>query len=518
MRCILACWCVLLCGGTVPAAPRSPDTRPQGPPLSHDEAQNFALQLKTTLDLVARQYARPVERADLVVAALRGMYQAVGTPAPRHLADDVKKADPADNKLVELITLTRERLGSAPALAGTKDLEVSLWAVLRALDPYCFLTINEAYDVRNLSAAVDGVGVELEPGTVIGPLRVKAVVPGSPAQRAGVRPGDLITHLAGQSLEGKPAAESEAAWRKLTQAEIGQPFGLRVLRPGQKTARTITLEPGTYQAETVFGVDRRKDNGWNYYLDGKHKIAHIRLGALKGGTSGELERVLLELQKDRVRGLILDLRWCPGGLLDEAVDVASLFVGNRTIATIEYRGGRKQTCTRRQFGLNGPEATPTFPDVPLVVLVNEETRGGGELVAAAVQDCKRGLVVGQRTVGKGSVQNSLMADQGTMAYNPGGTITVRLSIGVFTRISGKNLQRFATSKPSDDWGVRPDAGLEFAVSRELSRKLKELWELQNLRPGTSDEALPMDDPANDAPREFALKALRKAMGTKAAAK
>src|SRR5262249_38898177 len=159
---------------------------------------------------------------------------------------------------------------------------------------------------------------------------------------------------------------------------------------GKKKPRRVTLAPRAFRAETVFGVSREKDNSWNYFLDTKQRIAHIRLGALKHGTAAELQEVLDKLQKAGMRGLLLDLRWCPGGLLDEAVDVASLLVGDRTIATIDYRDGRKQTCSRRKLGVNGVEATASFVDFPVLVLINGQTQGGGELIAAAIQDTKRG--------------------------------------------------------------------------------------------------------------------------------
>jgi C-terminal peptidase prc len=465
---------------------------------------------------MVKQYARPVARPDLLTAALRGLYEAAGSTVPTSLAAEVKKTQDADNKVVELIQRHRMRLGNVVALRGERAMEVSLWAVLRALDPYCFLTHGNDYTVRTTDDR-DGVGLELDENFGTGPLRVKSVVPGGPAQMAGIWPRDLITHLDGQSLEGKSAATSEAIWKRLVQVTKNGSFKLAVWRRGMKRPRPLTLEPRTFKADTVFGVHRNPDNSWSYFLDKKEGIAHVRLGSLQHGTAAQLQRVLEGLQRSGLRGLVLDLRWCPGGMLDEAVDVASLFVGDRPIATIDYRNRPKQTCTRRTTGLPNGGGNATFLDFPVVVLVNGDTLGGGELIAAAVQDHKRGVIAGQRTVGKGSVQNTLMTDA-HQVYNPLPNVTVRLSIGTFTRSSGKNLQRFASSKLTDDWGVRPDPRMEFRVSRELSHKLAELWQLQNLRPGSSDEALPMDDPANDAQRRFAVGVLRELLKKGKAAK
>jgi C-terminal peptidase prc len=515
MRRILACWSMLVCLNPVLAATRGPETRsprsprPAGPPLSPEQAQLFAQQLKTTIDLIVKQYARPVPRPELVHAALKGLFVATGASVPANLLADLKKANREEDKVLDLITKTRQQLGNPPPLQGSKALEVGLRAGLLSLDPYSFLTNDDAYSVKNTTFA-NGVGLELERPAVRGPFRIKTVIPGSPSQVAGIRPGDIITHVNGARVE----AMKEAALQQqlLYGGEIkGTSLRVTLVRPGRKKVRKITLKAQEFKAETVFGVERDRDNAWRYFLDRKQKIAYIRLDALKHGTAVDLQQVLAGLQKEGLRGLLLDLRWCPGGLLDEAVDVAALFVGDRNIATIAYRDGRKQTCKRRQVGAGG--VTGTFADIPLLVLVNGETRGGGELIAAAIQDYKRGAIAGQRTLGKGSVQNALRSAHGDFHY-PFPNVTVRLSVGVFTRSSGKNLQRFATSKDRDEWGVRPDARLEFAVSRELSRKLGEWWLLHSIRPGTSDESLLIDDPDNDAQREFAFKALVKIVAKK----
>jgi carboxyl-terminal processing protease len=104
-------------------------------------------------------------------------------------------------------------------------------------------------------------------------------------------------------------------------------------------------------------------------------------------------------------------------------------------------------------------------------------------------------------LGKGSVQ--------TPRPVPGGAFFMKLTTGTFLRPSGKNMHRFADSKPADDWGVRPDAGLESRVSPTLGKQLKEWWLLQTLRPGPATEILPLDDPCHDPQRQDAVQALKK---------
>jgi carboxyl-terminal processing protease len=135
--------------------------------------------------------------------------------------------------------------------------------------------------------------------------------------------------------------------------------------------------------------------------------------------------------------------------------------------------------------------------LPLVVLVNAQTSGGAELIAAALQDHKRAPIAGQRTFGKASVQTALYLNV------PGAS--VKLTTGEFLRPGGKNLHRRPDAGPRDDWGVRPDPKLEMRVSPERDRELKGWWEQQTLRPGPELKILPLDDPANDPQRQIALR-------------
>src|SRR5262249_4347747 len=156
--------------------------------------------------------------------------------------------------------------------------------------------------------------------------------------------------------------------------------------------------------------------------------------------------------------LILDLRGCPGGYLKEATAAAELFLPACTVATVKSRVEEEQVY--RSAG------TGAFQDFPVVVLIGADTSGGGELIAAALQDHKRARVAGQRSFGKASVQTSV---------SPGAGVGLKLTSGTFVRPGGKNLHRFPDSSPADDWGVRPDAGLELRISADLGRQLKQWY-------------------------------------------
>jgi len=273
---------------------------------------------------------------------------------------------------------------------------------------------------------------------------------------------------------------------------------LTLRRAGTKGSWQVKLELQSFQPETVLGVARAEDNSWDYILDREHKIAHVRIAWVGNDTAGVLAQVLNRLQEAGMRGLILDVRWCPGGYLLESASSAALFLDEGTLATVSMRdetGAKREityTCSDYHHGL--------CLQVPVVVLVNGQTSGGAELIAAALQDHKRARVVGQRTLGKASVQSPVAIGVPTAG--------MKLTSGSFARPSGKNLHRDPDSGPGADWGVRPDPGLEFRVSAELGQQLREEWLQQTLRPGLSNERLPLDNPAKDPQAQAALHALR----------
>jgi carboxyl-terminal processing protease len=239
-------------------------------------------------------------------------------------------------------------------------------------------------------------------------------------------------------------------------------------------------------------MQRQADNSWDYWLDREHKIAHIRLSSLGTLTADDLRDALVDLKSQGMRGLVLDLRWCPGGMLRTAVDVTGLFLAPQALVATARVRNQSDVAYQSEAGVK-------FMDVPLVVLVNGDSSGGAELIAAALQDNHRALVAGQRTLGKGSIQGPILL--------PVPDAGLKLTTGTLVRASGKNLHRFPESRPTDDWGVLPDEHLEFRVSSEMSKQLKEWWLQQTLRPGSSNQLLPLDDPERDPQRQEALRAL-----------
>jgi len=509
---------LLACGLSQATSPTSIN-RTSNPPLSRVAAHQYALQLQEVIVRVMQHYIRPVEPVSLAEAALKGLYEAAQVPVPVTLHADLKNAIDKEGQFLPLFSRIRESLGNPPSLRGDKAIRASLDGLTNALDPFCAVLDQEQVSRTDRSEATSGLGLTMVDSSALVPLVVKSVALGGPAQRAGIRPGDQITQFAGQPPNGR--LTDPAYFSNLERVEC------TVIHPGTPGARQVVLQSESFYPETVTGVTRQPDNSWDYFLSSEQGIAQVRILTFDTGTASALARVLKQLKSQKMRGLILDLRWCPGGYLDPSRAVAGTFLSDynpaffvlptpaNTLAladvhlddhcsnaTVWYRDGELDRQIER------PAAS--FPDLPMIVLVNGETTGGAELVAAVLQDNRRARICGQRTRGKGSVQKyfNLTGEQAGMQLTvpiPG--MVLKLSEGTLLRPSGKSLIRFPESKPTDDWGVRPDVDLEYRVSAELDHQLRDWWQWQNLRPGTSNESLPLDDPANDPQRQAALRTL-----------
>ncbi len=491
-------------------------------PAVREEARQYAEFMVRFLGEVRRQYVREIEAVDLIDAAVHGLYEAARQPLPSNLRDEIRRATDLEPYLLRL----RAELGNNDAVRGTRAVMASITALNRVLDPYCGFAgpreFRTLFDDTNFGTGIEFANAPLPNNTVAidipqrggglqpmtprgtawtglpATLMVKTVIPGSPAQKAGLRPGDLVT-----KIDGKPCSQTSAEryFRAFYPNSPDTMPGSMSLRPITVEVRRngvtnshVTLEANDFSPESIFGASRNLDFSWNYMLDDAAKVGYIRVGQIALSTAADFQEALKSLQSQGAKSLILDLRWCPGGYLREAIMIASsLLPSNSPIARVVYR----DPTSRQEEPV--PETNPVL-DLPVVVLINGETSGGGELIAGALQDYKRAMIAGERTIGKASVQK-------TLDRNPMG-LTYKLTIGTFHRPSDKNLQRFAHSTAADDWGIQPDKGKWLPLSTDAARQLKEQWNNHTLRPAGSRESLPTDDPEVDPQLKAALIMLR----------
>src|SRR5207248_1572441 len=177
--------------------------------------------------------------------------------------------------------------------------------------------------------------------------------------------------------------------------KAGTDVKLKVRRADGKEEE-LTITRANIRLATVVGVRRGKDNRWDYRPDPANQVGYLRVLSFGPNTAAEARAAVERLQKDGLKGLILDLRFCPGGIMNSAVGLAELFLDKGTIVTV--KGHDK---SEHAFKAEANKALGAFP---VLVLVNEFTASAAEIVAAALQDNGRATVLGTRTYGKGAVQ------------------------------------------------------------------------------------------------------------------
>ncbi len=265
--------------------------------------------------------------------------------------------------------------------------------MLSELDPHSDYLDPEAYAELQAGTRGEFGGLGLEVGMEDGFIKVIAPIDDTPASRAGILPGDLITRLDGSPVKGMNLSD---AVKKL-RGEPGSSIELTIVREGADRPLSITLERAVIQVQSV------------RYRTLEPGYAYIRISQFQERTAGDLRAALEELQQEAdgaLNGLILDLRNNPGGVLNTAVGVADVFLAGGKIV---YTEGRVDGA-RLDF-----EAAPIdlAYGTPMVVLVNRGSASGSEIVAGALQDHGRAVLMGQATFGKGSVQNVMQLQDGS---------------------------------------------------------------------------------------------------------
>ena len=262
------------------------------------------------------------------------------------------------------------------------------------LDPHSVFMRPEVFRALRdeTSGEFDGLGLEL---TVQGEqLVVISPMADSPGERAGLLPGDRVVSIDGTSTRDMTLAE---AGRRL-KGPAGTKVVLEVMRDGFTAPQRLTLLRDRIRMQSV---------EWRV-LDGERRYAYVRVKAFQDRTDRMLRKSLDDARaalKGDLRGLVLDLRNDPGGLLDQAVRVADTFLSTGTIVTTEGRH-------RRTVEVEKAHEKETEPNYPLIVLVNKGTASASEIVAGALQDHRRGVIMGTQTFGKGSVQSVIELEGG----------------------------------------------------------------------------------------------------------
>jgi carboxyl-terminal processing protease len=335
-------------------------------------------------------------------------------------------------------------------------IENAINGALQHLDEHSMFINAEEYKAftKRSKGTFGGVGIRLGEHPD-GQLFVESPLPGTPAYEAGVLAGDLILKIDGEPTKGMG---SKKAVEKIT-GDPGEKVTLTVLHEGSTKPVDISMNRAKIIIESVMADQRLDDNlkHWDFMYDKVNKIGYIRITEFTENTVKELTAAVDQLQRDGVKGLILDLRTNPGGLLTAAIGVSELFLppGTRVVTT-KGRNEKESSYDARkpEFSKDGP-----YTSYPVVILMNKFSASASEIVAGALQEAGRAVIVGERSYGKGSVQTLLPMEGGTSA----------LKLTTATYYVGKNernINRSAKSKDEDVWGVKPDPGLEVVLTPE----------------------------------------------------
>jgi len=293
--------------------------------------------------------------------------------------------------------------------------------MLRELDPHTNFLPPDIYKEfeTETSGEFGGIGIEITVQNSL--LTVISPIEDTPAWKAGIKAGDKIIEIDGESTKGFSLVEAAQRMK----GKKGAKIKLGIFRDGFDAPKDFIIERGTVKIKSVKFTDL--DEGYGY----------VRVTSFIENSANDLEKVIKAHEKKykNVRGLIVDLRRNPGGLLDQAVQISDLFLESGTIVSTMGRNQKeKEVIYAKKAG--------TLNNFPMLVLVDEYSASASEILAGALQDNKRALVMGHRSFGKGSVQSVVKLGDGS---------GLKLTVGRYYTPSGKSIQAY---------GIVPDIELE----------------------------------------------------------
>ena len=308
--------------------------------------------------------------------------------------------------------------------------------VLQSLDPYSSYMNPEIFDEMQTETSGKFGGLGIEVSMESGVVKVISPIDDTPASKAGIKSGDFIVKINDEQVQGKTLMEAV----NLMRGEVGTPIKLTVRRKGKKKAIIFNITRQVIEIKSVVSKVIDKE------------VGYLRLRAFNENSDVQLKKQISKLEKEnKLTGYILDLRNNPGGLLSQAVKISDFFLHDGEIVSTK---GRKSRENRKFFAKKGDR----IDGKPLVVLINNGSASASEIVAGALQDQKRAILIGEATYGKGSVQSIIpLKNNGA----------IRLTISKYYLPSGRSISEV---------GITPDIkvseeGDKFVINSETDNQL-----------------------------------------------
>lgn len=290
-------------------------------------------------------------------------------------------------------------------------LENAIRGMLSGLDPHSSYLDKEAFNELRVGTSGEFGGLGIVVGMEDGFVKVISPIDDTPAQRAGVKSGDLIIRLDEKNVKGMSLDDAV----KLMRGKPGTPITLTVVREGEDKPRKFTITRDIIRVQSV--RSKTLEKGYGY----------IRISAFQERTGADLRKAISNLKKEngrKLKGVVLDLRNNPGGLLDAAVEVSDAFLESGVIVSIAGRDEANKVV----HSAKGMDLVET---APMVVLVNGGSASASEIVAGALQDHKRAIIMGEQSFGKGSVQTVVPLGNGS---------ALKLTTARYYTPSGRSIQ------------------------------------------------------------------------------
>ena len=328
----------------------------------------------------------------------------------------------------------------------TEMMDSAINGVLQSLDPYSAYMTPELFKEMqtDTSGKFGGLGIEIS--MEAGVVKVISPIEGTPAEVAGIKPGDYIVKIGDEQVQGKSLMEAV----KLMRGPVGTTIDLTVRRKNVKKPLEFKIKRKIIEVQSVNSETISK----------KKNIGYIRLKSFNENSDKQFLKSIKNFEKNsKIKGYVIDLRNNPGGLLTQAINITDFFLNDGEIVSTK---GRKVSETRKFFAREGDETKGK----PVVVLINNGSASASEIFAGALKDHKRAIILGENSYGKGSVQSIIPLRNG------GG---MRLTISKYYLPSGKSISEV---------GVTPDilveeVGDDFKINSDKDNQLNYAIKLFN---------------------------------------